>query len=922
MKFQAILPFFLCFLLASATIAYASPLDDIMSWALKLFNSITGYATLETTTTVKPSCPYECCFSTDANYEERKCAEPKICKDYKCVDVATTAATTSIENLVKEEVVCVFLNSVSNQKCHTLDGRSACYGTTGCSFYVSGQMGEKLTWTSSCGGYVTTVIDGTKDQLEFICGQATTTASTIPINVNEKVKCVFSNSAETQTCFSVDGKFKCSGAGSCVAEVSGAYGGKLTWKGSCGGEATSLTDGYDEAIEFKCGVTVSTSIPTATPTTIKEPGATTTQPTTTTIQIINEQVKCVFANSDKEQQCTGRSETTGYPVSKYFYCSGVGSCVADVSGSYGAKVVWTSTCAGIGTTAIDGVNKYAEFSCIPATTALTTQPTESQQTSSQPTATVPLIKEQVKCVFANAQNEQKCYANDGKFGCYGLTCIADVVSERGTKLTWKSTCGGYAYTVMDGENEYAEFNCQQTTTTVPSSEPVSAVPAIKEVVKCIFAGSESMQSCGAEGFQCNGVGTCVVELSGPKGKMLTWKSTCGGYAYTVMDGMDEYAEFKCQPASISTPTSTEECADSDGLNYFFKGYAESLGRKMIDTCRVINSNTDYYDLYECSGANCYVLESSCSEAATLQSRVWKCPYDCKDGACVQKEEVKEQIQCRFLNSEVLINPHTATPEKCYTDDGKFSCVWDGGVVTEESGKRYADCVVSVSGYMGAKLIWKSSCGGYAYTVVDGNNEYVEFTCVPSLNVTAQQINGKGFKYAYWQCYDGVEQKVPAPGGAPCQSSESWQRIATDFCKNHCYADGSKCGVNSFSVSGECYIDVAKEGVVFISSQQVAEEERKTLQQSAGTPTVPVTEQNIEIALVCKDSCPSEGKCYPFGYRKSGKFCSDTGTFIDQLGDDSSCENNFECMTNLCVDSKCMSSGLIQKLISWFRRMFG
>ncbi|MEK7463022.1 MAG: DUF5667 domain-containing protein [Patescibacteria group bacterium] len=56
-----------------------------------------------------------------------------------------------------------------------------------------------------------------------------------------------------------------------------------------------------------------------------------------------------------------------------------------------------------------------------------------------------------------------------------------------------------------------------------------------------------------------------------------------------------------------------------------------------------------------------------------------------------------------------------------------------------------------------------------------------------------------FSSAYWQCYDGKESK----DSSSCKTSEEWQTDAKKFCEGHCYADNSKCGVNSFSVSGEC-----------------------------------------------------------------------------------------------------------------------
>ena len=183
---------------------------------------------------------------------------------------------------------------------------------------------------------------------------------------------------------------------------------------------------------------------------------------------------------------------------------------------------------------------------------------------------------------------------------------------------------------------------------------------------------------------------------------------------------------------------------------------------------------------------------------------------------------------------------------------------------------------------------------------DCNNDFI-------LPVTEEVIKGKGFRYAYWQCYSGEEEKQGSESS--CKLSETWQSYAKEFCQDECYKDGSKCGVNSFSVAEECYLDVAEES--FIPS--VIEEEK--IQEGK------LTETKEEI-LVCKDSCPLDEKCYPFGYRKADKFCSDTGSFVEQLKSENSCDNNFECSSNLCIDSKCVSEGFLQKVMSWFKNLFG
>ena len=330
---------------------------------------------------------------------------------------------------------------------------------------------------------------------------------------------------------------------------------------------------------------------------------------------------------------------------------------------------------------------------------------------------------------------------------------------------------------------------------------------VKEQVKCVFENSNEMQKCytGDGKFGCSGTGTCVADVKGKKGTKQTWKSSCGGYAYTIIDGDNNYAEFKC---------------------------SKTLKPKPI---------------------------------------------------------VKEQVKCVFENSNEI--------QKCYTGDGKFGCSGTG------------TCVADVKGEKGNKQTWKSSCGGYDYTIIDGESDYAEFKCISELKVTEKIIGGKGFRYAYWQCYDKDEEKQGSESS--CKLSRTWKKYATEFCQEKCNEDNSKCGVNSFSIIGECYLDFGEKEVVFVSS--IEEEEKKQEKK--------IIEEKEEI-LICKDSCPSDGKCYPFGYRKSKKFCSDTGSFIEQSKGNAVCENNFECSSNLCVDSQCISQGFFKKIMNWFSKFFG
>src|SRR3989344_1242793 len=76
--------------------------------------------------------------------------------------------------------------------------------------------------------------------------------------------------------------------------------------------------------------------------------------------------------------------------------------------------------------------------------------------------TTNIVSEQVKCVFSGSDSDtnQSCYTTnrDGKYYTFSGT-EGTVSGYKGETLTWKSSCGGYAYTTMDGENEYARFTC-------------------------------------------------------------------------------------------------------------------------------------------------------------------------------------------------------------------------------------------------------------------------------------------------------------------------------------------------------------------------------------------------------------------------------------------------------------------------------
>jgi len=73
-------------------------------------------------------------------------------------------------------------------------------------------------------------------------------------------------------------------------------------------------------------------------------------------------------------------------------------------------------------------------------------------------------------------------------------------------------------------------------------------------------------------------------------------------------------------------------------------------------------------------------------------------------------------------------------------------------------------------------------------------------------------------------------------------------------------------------------------------------------------------------ILCQ-GCFKENTCYPYGYRSSSDYCEVNNTFLIQKEAEQSCNNNFECTTNLCIDGYCVSGSVWQKLIKWLSRVF-
>ncbi|MCX6804076.1 MAG: thioredoxin domain-containing protein [Candidatus Diapherotrites archaeon] len=485
-------------------------------------------------------------------------------------------------------------------------------------------------------------------------------------------------------------------------------------------------------------------------------GVSSTSVSGSTVSGATEQVTCLFNSSDA-QECH----------SEFGSCTGTGSCAINVSGVLGQKIEWKSSCGGYAYSIIDGTNENIKFDC--------------SSTPSEPTVQE-ILTEQIKCVFNNSTNAtEECYSDYGK--CDGNpACVVDVKGQSGSSVIWKSTCGGYAFTKIDGSNEYAIFECGST----PTNPPVLA-DEISETVKCLFNDTPQTHKCYTTRFSdrpnevCSGTDSCTVGVKGIAGEQLVWKSSCGGYGYTTFDGKTKYVKFDClnqvsiisekvkcifsgasgeqkcytQKNTITKNTATNSNSTSTTSTSSNSSSASAIGTSSTTNVVALVRNSTYLNEGgACSGIGSCVADvsgiqgqelswtSSCGEnfTTTVDGQDEAIKFDCSNN----EQIISEQVKCLFVNS-------TDSSQACYSEYG--SC------------KGSESCVADVKGQKSTGVIWKSSCGGYAYTTIDGQTEYAKFDCSATEPPKPPVVNSKVLieEYSDFSCpYCGQFNKSTKP----------------------------------------------------------------------------------------------------------------------------------------------------------------
>lgn len=304
------------------------------------------------------------------------------------------------------------------------------------------------------------------------------------------------------------------------------------------------------------------------------------------------------------------------------------------------------------------------------------------------------------------------------------------------------------------------------------------------------------------------------------------------------------------------------CFDSDGgKDEFVKGWT-------------IGSN--YRSEDECRGNE--VLEFYCDESGNGRkyTEMISCPLGCSDGACSTTEDVT-------ISEEEL------------------SCTWPRGCCeTSADCSTSAPYCVQSAAYEGPNIGRGVCSPGQAGHYCDKSQGSED--CRTSLTCN---INCGNYGELSWCSPMYAKGEVTVDEGIRCNSCNAVDKICATGGSNQIVSVNETEIILNLTLSGS-------------NETEIPPTSETEIPPTTETPSYPETTE----VNACR-TCLIGEACFPFGYRKDGNYCNaDELNFTQYKESEESCENNFECKSNLCIDNECISGNLFRRIANWFRRVFG
>ncbi len=452
---------------------------------------------------------------------------------------------------------------------------------------------------------------------------------------------------------------------------------------------------------------------------------------------------------------------------------------------------------------------------------------------------------------------------------------------------------------------------------------------------------------------------------------------CAGGTPTGQVDQDNCTIYTCSSVACSKPV-CEEVYDTGKIDANGCEIYDCPATKTCTACvggiTTGTKDSDGCPIYTCPTIKCpggcrcdekgNVLECSTSKP---------CPVNCNCDnqgntiSCTTSPQCPTNCNCDDKGNVIECSIKISCPSKCKCDNNgnildceKSECIdSDGGKNYYEKGKVFVphsdstyvdECAYEKKGYESYdhNLLFEAYCFvdkyGYGYDYYSCPNGCKDGSCIP-----------------FYEKSEEVQTKTEkADSSSECLNEKCKEtskrcigndKIVVEECTFYIKKNG-KCeeitNTNSRILKGECVSEV-NQVVTFCQGCQLDEStcipfgtrlekknsvyycdiNKKMTEQKENK----VTCQNSYECLsnncksgsctpICEGCLNDDKACVPVGTRTSTQFCDSTYSFKNQNSEDNNCNNNYECSSNVCVNNNCISSSLMQRIIEWFRKLFG
>ena len=293
------------------------------------------------------------------------------------------------------------------------------------------------------------------------------------------------------------------------------------------------------------------------------------------------------------------------------------------------------------------------------------------------------------------------------------------------------------------------------------------------------------------------------------------------------------------------------------------------------------------------GIKCFV-DSGCNYDSTYD--YYDSAEDCIDGLGKVEYPVLEPLPVPDICSDLLIEENIGTYNYRETTYSRM-----GPDVYSKDGRKIGASQCCLADYKKNLL---DLTGSVAYICPLDNRANVENTIAHVAREDMHELGEYVTQKVYWMRSNGNEAILWTSNINILAVADESGTIPDDIAQAYLNKHNSDLGI----------VDIENITITPEASEESESTEPEVIEEPINIP-------ENKLFYSCT-GCEFQGKCYPVGYREGKQYCDiNSNGFIDQSRT-GTCDNSFECKSNVCVNSECASEGLMKKIANWFKKVFG